>query len=113
MIICEEKSCCPVGWNTCDVESVTVCYTVLRTQCSVIHCEIVYGLFTGFNHMIERLAIIEFNIDLSSQYVRITDRKSVVIGLIVTLVRIRPSHVSAATQIVREGGWHTDAWLVP
>ena len=65
MIVSEEQRCRPVCWNTGDVESVGVCYQIFRPRCGVVHGEIVDGLFTGFNHMVERLSIVKFNIDLS------------------------------------------------
>ena len=58
MIVSEEQRCRPVCWNTGDVESVGVCYQIFRPRCGVVHGEIVDGLFTGFNHMVERLSIV-------------------------------------------------------
>ena len=65
MIVSEEQRCRPVCWNTGNVESVGVSYQIFRPWRGVVHGEIVDGLFTRLNHMVERLSIVKFNINLS------------------------------------------------
>ena len=97
VVVCEEQRCCPVRWHTSDVQSVRVRDQVLRTRSRIVHRQIVDGLFARFNHVVKRLTVIEFYVDLPSQNVRVTYRKPVVVRFIIAFVGIRPGNVGATT----------------
>ena len=100
VIVCEEQRGCPVRWYTGDVQSVRICDQILRAWRRIVHCQIVDCLFTWFNHVIKRLTVIEFHVDLPRQDVRVTYRKPVVVRFIIAFVGIRPGNVSSTAKII-------------
>ena len=89
--------CRPVHWHTGDVEAVGVGHEILRTGRGVVHRHVVDGLLAGFNHVIERLAFIKLNVDLTGQHVGITDGEPVVVTFVAARVGVGPRDVRTAS----------------
>ena len=101
----------PVHRHAGDVEAVGVSHEILWTGRGVVHRHVVDGLLTGFNHVIERLAFVKLNVDLTGQHVGITDGEPVVVTFVAARVGVGPRDVRAASQVVGERWRHTNGRL--
>ena len=101
----------PVLRHAGHVERVRVGDEVGRTWRRVVDGEVVHRLLAGFNDVVVGLADVQFDINLTSQDVRIADGEAVVVGFVAAFVRVRPRNVRAASQVVGKGRRHADGGL--